>query len=125
MGKYNNESYLRAEDLLIGGKYHRAVLEIEDVLTGAPLTRRLKPVEGLALKFKGKDKVLGLGTTNESLCKVVFGDASPDKWRGKTVTIEVRRVRAKTGTQPAIRVIPLPGTELRSGLAREIGEAYE
>jgi hypothetical protein len=126
MGKYNDEPYLRSEDLLRDGKYLGATLEIEDVLEGAPITRKLKPIQGLALKFKGRDKVLGLGATNEALCKTIFGDTRHQTWIGKSVTIAVRRVRGmrKGETQPAIRIIPPPGTEVRSGLARELGEAY-
>ena len=134
MTRYNDEPYIRAEDLLSGGRYVTAVCEIEAVLEGAPLTRRLRPMEGLALKLKGvsvpyrvlETKVLGLGATNEGLCKAIFGDAKPATWVGKQITLEVRRVRGqrKGETQPAIRIMPPAGTEMRSGLIRELGEAY-
>lgn len=127
MRRYNDEAYLRSEDLLRDGKYLTVTLEIEDVLEGAPLTRKLKPVEGFALKFKGKEKVLGLGTTNEALCKTIFGDARPQAWIGKQITLAVRKVRGlrKGTTQPALRLIPPVGTEIRQGLARELGDAYD
>ena len=121
--KYNNEPYLRAEDLLVDGKYQSPTLEIEAVVYGCPLTRKLKPCEGLGLKFKGREKVLGLGTTNESLMKVIAGDARPESWNGKKITLEVRMVQGqqKGETQPAIRIIPPSGTVMRSGLVRQLG----
>lgn len=126
MAEYNDEPYLRSEDLLVGGKYVTATVEIEEVLEGCPLTRKLKEHKGIALKLKGKEKVLGLGLTNEQLLKVVCGDCRPSEWKGKTIKLEVRKVRGKTRgtTQPAIRIMPPPGTEMRSGLIKELGESY-
>lgn len=123
---YNDEPYLRAEDLLVDERYSTFTLEIVAVLSGAPLTRRLRPVTGYALAFKGCQKVLGLGATNEALIKVITGDSRPAKWIGRTVTLEVRRVRSarKGETQPAIRLMPKVGTEMRSGLKKELGDAY-
>lgn len=125
--RWNNEDYLRSEDMLREGKYIPRTLKIEAVIEGCPLTRRLKKVEGLALKFAGANKILGLGLTNEALVKAITGDARPEKWIGCEVTLAVRRVRSATGGdgQPAIRIMPPKGMAIRSGLAKELGEAYE
>ncbi len=124
--KYANEEYLRAEHLLKDGRYLSCSLEVESVVEGCPLQRKLKPSQGYGLRFKGKGKILGLGATNFSLMCAVAGDSDPSTWAGKVVRLEVRRVRAQTGgTQPAIRIIPPDGTELRSGLVKELGERYE
>jgi hypothetical protein len=125
--KFTNEQYLRAEHLLVDGQYKAFVMEIAGVLTDAPLQRKLQSTKGLALKFAKTDKVLGLGQTNESLITVIAGDSRPEKWVGLKVRLEVRKVRKAGGggTQPAIRIIPPVGTELRSGLAKELGESYE
>ena len=124
--KYNNEEYLRAEHLLKDGKYKSVQLPIEAVLEGCPLQKKLEPTQGFAIRFKGATKVLGLGTTNFSLACASTGESDPAKWIGKTLRIEVRKVRGKTKgtTQPAIRIIPPDGTEIRSGLAKELGESY-
>lgn len=125
MRQYDNEDYLRAEHLLKDGVYRAFEVEIEEVLTGCPLTKRLQPTEGYALKFKGADRVLGLGMTNFSLCCAITGDSDPETWVGKSVRLEVRKVRDRKATQPAIRIIPPQGTEMRSGLLRELGSRYE
>ena len=123
MIKYTNQAYLRAEDLLKGGVYVSRELEVEDIVTDCPLQRKQKLFHGIGLKFKGAEKVLGLGVTNEGLMKVICGDADPKTWVGHKVKLEVRRVKkAGGGTQPAIRIIPEKGTELRSGLVKELGE---
>lgn len=124
--KYNDEPYLRSEDLLIDGVYKTITAKIESVLTEAKLNRRNKTYLGFALKFEGKEKVLGLGLTNESLLKAITGDARPEKWIGHTVTLEVREVRSATGgTEPAIRIMPEKGTRLRSGLIRQLGGEWK
>jgi len=122
---YNNEDYMRSEDLLRDGKYITFTGKIEAVIDGCPLTRRLKKVNGLGIKFVGAHKILGLGLSNESMLKAALGDARPDTWIGKEITLQVRKVRAQSGTQPAIRIMPPKGMEIRSGLAKELGTAYE
>jgi hypothetical protein len=126
MTEFTNQQFLRAEDMLIEGAYKSRTLKIVDVLSLVPLTRRLEPYSGYALVFENCCKVLGLGLTNEQVIKIVAGDARPQKWIGVTVTIEVRRVRGKHRgeSQPAIRIIPVAGTVLRSGLIRELGESW-
>jgi hypothetical protein len=124
--KYANEEYLRAEHLLKDGKYRTVQLPIEAVIEGCPLQRKLKATQGFGLRFKGATKILGLGATNYSLVCASTGESDPANWIGKTIRIEVRRVRSQAGgTQPAIRIIPPDGTELRSGLIKELGERYE
>jgi hypothetical protein len=127
LSKYQNEEYLRAEHLLKDGKYRTVQLPIEAVIEDCPLQRKLEPSKGYAIRFKGATKVLGLGTTNFSLVCASIGESDPANWIGKTLRIEVRKVRGKTKgtTQPAIRIIPPDGTELRSGLIKELGERYE
>lgn len=123
--KYANEEYLRAEHLLKDGLYKSFSLQIEDVIEGCPLQRKLKSTQGYGIRFKGATKILGLGPTNFSLLCAATGESDPALWVGKTVRIEVRKVRSQAGgTQPAIRVMPPDGTELRSGLIKELGEAY-
>jgi hypothetical protein len=126
MTEFSNQQYIRAEDLLCDGAYKTRTIKIVDVLSNAPLTRRLDPYAGYALVFENCSKVLGLGLTNEQLIKVVAGDARPEKWIGLSVTIAVRRVRGKRKgeSQPAIRIMPPQGTLLRSGLVRELGEEW-
>lgn len=131
--KYINEPYLRAEHLLVDGRYKPFELVVCGVLTDAPLQRKLQAAKGVALVFQSQsgkpvEKVLGLGQTNESLMTVIAGDSRPEKWIGQKVRLEVRKVRKAErggGNQPAIRIIPPAGTELRSGLAKELGEQYE
>lgn len=131
--KYTNEPYLRAEHLLVNNAYKAFELKVVAVLTDAPLQRKLQSCKGVALKFESMDgkpvgKVLGLGSTNESLMTVIAGDSRHEQWVGKKVRLEVRQVRSAErggGKQPAIRIMPPPGTEIRSGLAKELGESYE
>jgi len=124
LSKYTNEPYLRAEHLLRDGNYLRPTLTVVAVLEGAPLTRKLKPYAGLALKFEGQATVLGLGQTNESLMACVCQDATPASWIGRSIVIEVREVRSPSGgTEPAIRIMPQEAVPMRSGLAREMGKA--
>lgn len=124
--KYNDEPYLRSEDLLFDGVYKKIAVKIEAVLTEAKLNRKNKSYSGLALRFADKEKVLGLGLTNESLIKAITGDARPEKWLGHTINLEVREVRsANGGTEPAIRIMPEKGTRLRSGLIRQLGSEWK
>jgi hypothetical protein len=120
---YTNEPFLRSEHLMRGGDYLSPKLKVAKVLTDVPLMRKNKSFKGLAIAFEGQEKVLGLGVTNESLMAVVSGDSSPAKWVGMTVTLEVREVNsAQGGTEPAIRIMPEPGTKMRSGLVRQLGK---
>jgi len=41
----------------------------------------------LFLAFKGADKKLGLNVTNGQIIEAVTGDADPDNWIGKTITL--------------------------------------
>jgi len=121
---YTNEPFLRSEHLMRGGDYVSPKLKVSGVLTDVPLMRKNKTYKGIAVAFEGQDKVLGLGATNESLMAVVTGDSSQSKWIGAMVTLEVREVNsAAGGTEPAIRVMPLAGTKMRSGLVRQLGKA--
>ena len=122
MTQYTNEPYLRAEHLLRDGNYLKPTLKVIDVLEGAPLTRKLKPYAGIALKFENQAKVLGLGQTNESLMACVCQDATPSSWIGRSIVIEVREVRSpRGGTEPAIRIMPQEACSMRGGLFRELG----
>ncbi len=126
MKKYTNEPFLRSEHLMTNGNYRSVAVEVLDVLSGVPLMRKNKSFPGVALAVTGFDKVLGLGITNESLMAVVCGDADYDKWKGKTIQLEVREVNSATGgTEPAIRIMPPNGCKIRSGLARQLGKSIE
>lgn len=126
MSDYINQPYLRSEHLLREGKYASPQLKIVDVLHNAPLMRKNKTYQGLALVFEKQEKVLGLGVTNESLLAIVCGDSAPDKWIGHTIRLEVREVQSVSGgTEPAIRIIPESGTKLRSGLVRQLGKVMK
>jgi hypothetical protein len=123
MTDYNNEPFLRSEHLKRDGEHVAASVLVAGVLTNVPLMRKNKAYSGIALQFEKQDKVLGLNSTNESMMAVVCGDGRCEKWIGKTIRLEVREVvNASGGTEPAIRIMPSPGTKMRSGLVRQLGK---
>ena len=136
MKPYNNEPYLRSEHLLHNGKHGSPVLEIEEIISGCPMQKFVKKngkestveVQKLALKFAGKEKILGLNATNEGICASLLGDGNPEKWIGKKVRLEVRSIHSAGGgkgeNEPAIRIMPTAAEmcKLRRGLARMLGK---
>ena len=74
---YKGERYLRADHLMKGGKFIAVKVKIADVIHGLPAKIMSKDAgDGVkympGLVFEGKDKVLGLNTTNESnLCTLI------------------------------------------------------
>lgn len=118
-------SYLYAEDLLHGGKYHTAVVTISEVIE--PNTVRAangRLIDRYIVGFEGKEKRLVLCKTNKRLCVIVTGE-QPEKWVGQRITLQVRIVKAFGSEVPAIRVLPPEGTLISKAIVEHMGRKAE
>lgn len=118
--------YLYAEDLLIGQQYRSVEIEVEQYIP--PNT--LKSADGRlidkpTLKFKGKEKLLVLCKTNQSVIHFVTGEPPGEKWAGKKLTIQPRMVEAFGDQVVAIRVIPPKGCMVRKNVLKRLGKPAE
>lgn len=119
-------NYLYSEDLLIGQQYRTVDVEVEAYI--APNT--LKSADGRqidkpTLKFKGKEKLLVLCKTNQSVIHFVTGDPPGEKWIGKKLTLQPRIVEAFGDQVVAIRVIPPKGAMVRKNVLKRLGKPAE
>lgn len=124
---YKDEQYLRSEHLLRDGKYVSAEVEVSEIVYDFPMKKGDKDITGIALAFKGSDKVLGLNRTNESMLCFVTGQGKPENWVGKKIQLVVRMVRNKKVEEPAIRVWsprPHPRGQVRDHMGKEITEDW-
>lgn len=126
MEKKIEPGFLYAEDLIAGGKFHDAVVEIESV--AAPNTTKAsdgRAVDKWVLSFKGKDKRLVLCKTNVSILKFVTGEQPGDGWVGKSIRLQARIVDAFGSETTAIRVVPPVGVSIRKKLIERLGRKAE
>lgn len=126
---YKDEPYLRAEHLLQDGKYRSVVVEIEDVIHDCPGKKGERDKLMLGLVFKGKQKVLGLNVTNESLVCLQTGNGSPEKWIGHKIQLVVRLIpnKRKKIDEPAIRIWPskpIPNWRIQDQMGKEVPEGW-
>ena len=114
--------FLYAEDLLSGGEYRTATVEIEQVIPPNELTAANgKKVDKPTLKFKGKDKMLVLCKTNQSMIVFCTGGPLCDA-AGKSITLQVREVDAFGEQVVALRVMPEPGVKVRKSILQRLGK---
>lgn len=119
-------SYLYAEDLLIGQQYRTAEVEVEAFIAA----NTLKSADGRlidkpTLKFKGKEKLLVLCKTNQSVIHFVTGEPPGEKWVGKKLTLQPRVVDAFGDQAVAIRIIPPKGCMVRKNVLKRLGKPAE
>jgi hypothetical protein len=104
-GIARDSMWLSQEDLPMGKD---VPVEIEDVRLFDEVTfgqgREVKNV--LALKFKGKDRMLALNATNRRSLMTLSGTNMAGEWVGKTIALFVETgVRRPDGTRgPAVRI---------------------
>lgn len=97
--------WLTSEDLPAG---QEVVVEIESVMVRRNVKfqgGRQKPTV-LSLKFRGKERELGLNATNRKTLSMLFGSSECSAWFGKRVALYVETgVRRPDGTVgPAVRI---------------------
>lgn len=118
--------FLYAEDLLINQQYRTVEVEIEQFIPANTIRSADKRlIDKPTLKFKGKDKMLVLCKTSESVLKFVTGEQPGDSWVGKKITLQVRVVDAFGDEVVAIRVIPPKGTKVRKNVLNRLGRIAE
>jgi hypothetical protein len=125
--KYTNQTYLRAEHLLKGGKYATVKVTIEDIIEDCPIKRGETTSTTIGLAFSKSDKILGLNKTNHSLACWELGEGRPQDWIGKSLVLCVRLVRNKKIVEPAIRIWPTkphPNARVREQMGSEITEDW-
>lgn len=115
-------AYLYAEDLLFGGEFRTVQVTIERVIPAGELRAASgKVIDKPSLKFMGKEKILVLCKTNNSMIHFCTGEL-PENWAGKTITLQPRIVEAFGDSVVAIRVIPPPGVKVRRSVLKRLGE---
>lgn len=94
--------WLTAEDL-IGGKDEQ--VEIDSVVLYQEVTFQggRKKNNVLALKFKGKTRVLGLNATNRKILNKAFGNIT-NGWKGKAITLYVTETTFGGETVKCVRI---------------------
>jgi hypothetical protein len=112
--------FLYAEDLLHGGEFRDAEVQISEFHKPHSLKAADgKPIDKPSLGFDGRDKLLVLCKTNVQLIKFATGEALTDKWIGKKIVLTVRLVESFGEKVPAIRV---KSKLIRKGLLKHYGE---
>ena len=112
---YAGERYLRADHLMKGGKFIAVKVKIEAVVHGLPAKimgkdasdatgKGVKYMPGLV--FEGKEKVMGLNTSNESLLCWETGEGNWPGWIGKEILLVVRLVKSYNAQKRAFEDIP-------------------
>lgn len=112
---YAGERYLRADHLMKGGKFIAVKVKIADVVHGLPAKimgkdnadptgKGVKYMPGLL--FEGKEKLLGLNTTNESNLCWETGEGNWPGWIGKEILLVVRLVKSYNAQKRAFEEIP-------------------
>jgi hypothetical protein len=113
--------YLYAEDLLSGGEYRTATVTIAEVIPAGTLTAANgQQIDKPTLRFEGKDKMLVLCKTNQSMVVLSCGEQL-EKSVGHSITLQPREVAAFGEQVLALRIIPPPGVKVRKRLAKELG----
>lgn len=127
--KYKKEPYLRAEHLLVKGRYVATKKRIADVVYNCPkkIIGSKEMGEMIGIAFDGTDKVLGLCATNESMLCHVTGSGSPASWIGKEILLVVRLAGNKK--EPSIRIWggkgnAHPNNRVREQMGDEITEQW-
>ncbi len=114
--------YLYSEDLLIGQQYRTAEVEVEKYIPANTLkSADGRNIDKPTLKFKGKEKMLVLCKTNQSVIHFITGDPPGEKWVGKKLKIQPRVVDAFGEQVVAIRVIPPKGCKVRKNVLKRLG----
>lgn len=112
---YKGERYLRADHLMKGGKFIAVKVKISDVVHGLPakiMGKDASDSDGKGVKympgivFEGKDKTLGLNTTNESNLCWETGEGNWPGWIGKEILLVVRLVKSYNAQKRAFEEIP-------------------
>lgn len=112
---YKGERYLRADHLMKGGKFIAVKVKISDVIHGLPakiMGKDASDPDGKGVKFmpgivfEGKDKTLGLNTTNESNLCWETGEGNWPGWIGKEILLVVRLVKSYNAQKRAFEEIP-------------------
>lgn len=117
--------YLYSEDLIHGGQFRTARVQIEEVIPAGRLrSADGKVVDRPALRFAGKSKLLILCRTNEQVLPFVTG-GGPEAWPGKTVTLQARVIKAFGDEVVAIRIMPEPGQAVRRSIKVRLGAPAE
>lgn len=120
------QAFLYAEDLLSGGEYRKAEVEIEQYIPENTLRAADKKlIDKPTLKFVGKQKMLVLCKTNSSLIHFITGEQPGEKWHGKKITLQPRFVEAFGERVVAIRVIPPKGCMVRKNVLKRLGDKAE
>lgn len=113
--------YLYAEDLLSGGEYRTATVTIAEVIPAGTLTAANgQQIDKPTLRFEGKDKMLVLCKTNQSMVSLSCGEQL-EKAVGKQITLQPREVEAFGEQVLALRIIPPAGVKIRKHLAKRLG----
>jgi len=127
--QYKNEPYLRAEHLLVNGRYVATKKKIVDIVYGCPKKKMgsTEMAQMIGLAFPGTDKILGLCATNESLIAWICGDGDPQKWIGREIMLCVRL--AGNTKEPAIRIWPgkgrkHPNNRVSNQMGDEINDSW-
>jgi hypothetical protein len=94
---YGQSNYLKADEL-VGKSPTVTISGVEDVT----FEKGLKPV----LSFEGKKKGLVVNATNFDTLAESYGGFT-DKWIGKQIRLDVRKVSFKGGTTNSICVTPI------------------
>ena len=114
--------FLYAEDLLQGGEFRKATVEISEVHERGTLTAANKTrIDKLTIGFKGREKLLVLCKTNERVIHIVTGEVPGPGWIGKQITLGARIVDAFGSESLAVRVLPPVGTVLTVSLNKRLG----
>ena len=112
--------FVYSEDLLHGGKFQSATVEIAAVHDPGTIKRADgKMVDKPCLSFAGKEKLLVLCKSNARLIAFATGESDPGKWPGKKIKLVVRIVEAFGAEVVAIRV--WPGAMVRKSLLKQLG----
>lgn len=115
-------AYLYAEDLLHGGEFRTVTVEISEYIPANTLrAANNKIIDKPSVKFVGKQKILVLCKTNAAMIHYCTGEL-PDRWVGKTITLQPRIIEAFGDSVVAIRVIPPPGVKVRRSVLKRLGE---
>lgn len=115
--------YLYSEDLLRKGVYLTVKVQIEEVIPAGTLrTASKKLIDRPTLRFVGKNKMLVLNKTNESVLKFIVGDGDISNAAGTTITLEPRDIKFGKEDWVALRIMPPPGLRIRKSVSDRLGK---
>lgn len=115
--------FLYVENLLHDRQYRTVSVTIEEVIPKNTITSANKKlIDQPILKFVGKERMLVLNKTNQSILRVSIGDDDLSKAVGVSITLQPRIVEGWGDLMPAIRVMPPEGVKIRKNLLKRLGE---